>query len=256
MKLLMLVLNKLKTALKLLCCKIWHRKTKDIGIKPDKTTIVETTEKENFSMKNDVLVLAGDKINELQTIEYFRKDGQRWFSQQSLCQVTSTNYFPGCNVGRVIVIAKNHKKYFRYNKRSFQRRVFISEKDLVQYIKDRNEISLDRKREKMGNVGGWSEVAAKYIFDTFGIKVVVSSRATAMTKKAPEGTEERRAQEKCIGDINARKAYVKNRRAQAAIRTALFNVSTQEDLLYTVFGEKIRKEYASAGNRNRSRKTK
>lgn len=216
------------------------------------TTAVTATKTKKEEMKNTkttAITLASATSYNLQ---FFRKDGQRWFAQRDVSCVYGANYYPGANIGRPVIVSKKDFDYFANNKRAYRGRVYLPEKELVQYIKDRTEVTLDaRKMHMKGNhTAGWSTFAADAIEQLFGMKVPVSDVATKALSPSTN-PERRRVEETLANDSNARRAYVSGRRARAYARAITFNMNKQEALLYSVFGKE-----SNDSNRNRNRQTK
>lgn len=216
--------------------------TADIATKTEK-------EKEMRNTKTTAITLASATSYNLQ---FFRKDGQRWFAQRDVSCVYGANYYPGANIGRPVIVSKKDFEYFANNKRVYRGRVYLPAKELVQYIKDRTEVALDaRKMHTKGNhTAGWSTFAADAIEQLFGMKVPVSAVATKALSPSTN-PERRRVEEALANDSNARRAYVSGRRARAYARAITFNMDKQEALLYSVFGKE-----SNDSNRNRNRQTK
>lgn len=216
------------------------------------TASVATKTKKEEAMKNTkttAITLASATSYNLQ---FFRKDGQRWFAQKDVTCVSGPSYYPGANIGRPVIVSKTDFEYFVNNKRAYRGRVYLPEKELVQYIKDRTEVALDaRKMHMKGNhTAGWSTFAADAIEQLFGMKVPVSAVATKALSPSTN-PERRRVEEALANDSNARRAYVSSRRARAYARAITFNMDKQEALLYSVFGKE-----SNDSNRNRNRQTK
>lgn len=209
----------------------------------------KTKKEEMKNTKTTAITLASATSYNLQ---FFRKDGQRWFAQRDVTCVYGANYYPGANIGRPVIVSRKDFEYFANNKRAYRGRVYLPEKELVQYIKDRTEVALDaRKMHMKGNhTTGWSTFAADAIEQLFGMKVPVSAVATKALSPSTN-PERRRVEETLANDSNARRAYVSGRRARAYARAITFNMDKQEALLYSVFGKE-----SNDSNRNRNRQTK
>ena len=151
-----------------------------------------------------------------------------------------------------MIVSKKDFEYFANNKRAYRGRVYLPEKELVQYIKDRTEVALDARKMHMkgSHIAGWSTFAADAIEQLFGMKVPVSEVATKALSPSTN-PERRRVEEALANDSNARSAYVSGRRARAYARAITFNMESQEALLYSVFGKE-----SNDSNRNRNRQTK
>lgn len=216
--------------------------TADIATKTKKEEDMENT-------KTTAITLASATSYNLQ---FFRKDGQRWFAQKDVTCINGTNYYPGANIGRPVIVSKKDFDYFVNNKRAYRGRVYIPEKELVQYIKDRTEVALDVRKMHMkgSHTVGWSTFAADAIEQLFGLKVPISEVATKALSPSTN-PERRKVEETLANDSNARRAYVSGRRARAYARAITFNMNKQEALLYSVFGKE-----SNDSNRNCNRKGK
>lgn len=179
------------------------------------------------------------------SIKYFIKGGQRWFRQFDITRLGPWWRYPGCDHGRPVIIISKDLRLFKYNKRSFQGFTYLAEKDIVQYIRNRQELAEDAKANNMPGwvAQGWSASAATAIKALFGIAVTI--KETAYRLKASI----RELADKLRDDPSAKEAYLEGKRCHILAANIKRRAKTQNTLFYEMWGNKGKGEKLTHADR-------